>query len=159
MKMQNIVGKVGIILSFSALFFVATYFGKAVDYVDTLLFIVGLLLGTALLEADENFLYKYYDPEEKKLASRSLLFLASLFPLGLFLLTSTGSAIGVGMFLGIISGLALEFYLLKNNISEFQKRFLYQLKREISLDEHKFVTIIFISSTLLYGFFVIFLGR
>lgn len=159
MKIQNLVGKIGIIFSFSLLFLVATYFGKAVNYVDVLLFIVGLLFGTALLEADENFLFKYYDLEEKKLATRSLLFIVSLFPLGLFLLTSTGSAIGVGMFLAIISGLSLEFYLLKNNIAEFQKRFLYQLKRDITLDEHKAFTIIFISLTLLYGFLVIFLGR
>lgn len=157
--MQNLIGKVAIICSYSALFLLATYFGKSVDYVDVLFFVIGLLLGTALLEADENFLYKYYDPDEKKLASRSLLFLASLFPLGLFLLTSTGSAVGVGMFLGIISGLSLEFYLLKNNISEFQKRFLYQLKRDITLDEHKIVTIVFISLSLLYGFLVLFLGR
>lgn len=159
MKQKNLVGKIGIVISYAALFFVAAYVGKAVNYFDVLLFTGGLILGMALLEADEKFLFKYYDPEHKKLATRSFLFLVSLFPLGLFLLTSTGSAVGVGMFLSIISGLSLEFFALRNSREEFKNRFLSQLKRDISPDEQKFFTIAFISATALYAFFVIFLGR
>jgi hypothetical protein len=159
MKQTNIVGKVGILISFSMLFLVATYFGKAVNYLDVGLFAVGLILGIGLLELDERLLYQYYDPEDKKLATRSALFLLTLFPLGLFLLTSTGSPTGVGMFLGIISGLSLEFYNLRNDLEQFQQRYLYQLKRDIAPDEHKIVTLVCISLTFIYAFLVIFLGR
>ena len=164
MKQTNILGELGISISYVVLFFVAIYFGKSVDYTDGLLFVVGLLLGMGLLEADENFCFKYYvDPRasapEKRLVTRSLLFILLLFPLGLFLLTSTGSAIGVGMFLSIISGLALEFFILRNNKKGFQERFLHQLQRDITADEQQIFTTLFISLTVLYGFFVIFLGR
>ena len=159
MKQISIISKIGIFISLSALFLVAAYFGKSVNYFGVALFSVGLVLGMGLLDADERFLFKYYDPEHKQLATRSLLFLIALFPLGLFLLTSTGSSTGVGMFLGIISGLSLEFYSLRSNLPLFQARFLYQLKRNITAQEHKLVTTIFIGFTFLYAFLVIFLGR
>ncbi len=164
MKQSNIFEKIGILISFASLFFLATYFGKAVSYVDGLLFVVGLLLGMGLLEADENFLFKYYiegdsQISHKKLITRSLLFILLLMPLGLFLLTSTGSAIGVGMFLSIVSGLALEFFILRNDREAFQERFLHQLKREITVDEQKVFTTVFICITIFYALIVIFLGR
>lgn len=159
MNKTDLLGKAGILISYSWLFFLAVYFGKAASYFQAIFFILGMLLGLALLDLDENYLYKHYSAESKKLATRSLLFIISLIPLGLFLLTSTGSATGVGMFLGIISGLSLEFYRMKNDLVGFQTRFLYQLKREVTLEEHKIFTIVFISLSILYGFFIIFLGR
>lgn len=164
MKSNYLLSKLGIIISFASLFFVATYFGKAVGYTDGFLFTFGLLLGMGLLEIDETVLFKYYVDQEsvdtkKRLVTRSLLFILLLFPLGLFLLTSTGSAIGVGMFLSILSGLSLEFFLLRKNRAGFQERFLHQLKREITDSEHQLFTTFFIGATILYGFFVIFLGR
>lgn len=159
MNKTDLLGKAGILLSYSLLFFLAVYFGKAVSYLQVVFFAIGMLLGLALLDIDENYLYKHYSAESKKLATRSLLFLISLLPLGLFLLTSTGSATGVGMFLGIISGLSLEFYRMKNDLDGFQKRFLYQLKRNITFEEHRTFTIVFICLSILYGFFIIFLGR
>ncbi len=166
MKQTNLVGKIGIVVSFAALFFVATYFGKSVSYTDGLLFGIGLLLGMFLLEADEKFLFKYYieadsqaEDKQKRLVTRSLLFLLLLFPLGLFLLTSTGSAIGVGIFLSITSGLALEFFTLRNDRQGFQERFLHQLKRDITAEEQQIFVTLFISITILYSFFIIFLGR
>ena len=165
-KQKNLIGKISIVISLAALFFAATYFGESANYTDCLLFIIGLLLGMSLLEADEIFLFKYYTDNEflesgqqKKLVTRSLLFLLLLFPLGLFLLTSTGSVIGVGMFLSILSGLALEFFILRNDRTGFQERFLHQLKREITAEEQLILITVFISVTVLYGFLVIFLGR
>jgi hypothetical protein len=155
----NLLGKVGILITYASLFFLATYFGKAVNYLDASLFSVGLVLGMALLEIDELFLYKYYDPTEKKLATRSLLFLISLFPLGLFLLTSTGSPTGVGMFLSIISGLSLDIFTYRKDLLAFHHRFLYQLKRKITAKEHNIFTISFIAATFFYAFLVLFLGR
>lgn len=159
MKKNSLVGKIGVFISFSLLFFVATYFGKAVNYLGVFLFSLGMFFGMFLLEADEKFLFKYYDEDDKRLVTRSFLFLVSLGPLGLFLLTSTGSSLGVGMFLGIISSLSLEMYTMRNDLSAFKKRFLFQLRRDISHDEHTIVTTVFIAATVLFGFLVIFLGR
>lgn len=155
-NLNNLLGKSGIIVSYSALFFLATHFGKSTDYFDVFIFVLGLSMGMGLLELDELFLYKYYDPKNKQLATRSLLFLISLFPLGLFLMTSTGSIIGVGMFLSIISGLSLDLFSYKNNLPSFQKRFLFQLKRNISKDEQTVLITVFISLSVLYAFMVIF---
>lgn len=159
MQKNNLFGKIGILISLSVLFLVSAYFGKAVNYFSVLFFSVGIFLGMALLEADEKYAYKYYDPDEKRLVTRSFLFLLSLPPLGLFLLTSTGSAMGVGMFLGIISILSLEFFSFRNNLQGFQKRYLSQLKRDITQDEHAIFTTVFIAATVLFAFLVIFLGR
>jgi len=159
MKSNNLFGKIGIFVSLTSLFLVAAYFGKAVDYTGVLLFGIGIVSGMLLLELDEMFLYKYYDAQNKKLTSRSILFLVSLPPLGLFLLTSTGSSMGVGMFLGIISILSLEMFNFRKNINGFKQKFLFQLKRDISEDEHILVTTVFISLSILYAFLVIFMGR
>lgn len=188
---SNIVAQVACIISCAALFFLAAYFGKAVDYLDVALFVIGLCLGVVLLALDEKVLHKYYADESKQtngtemqtndtnmqtegaemqmshtshqshtpLVTRSLLFICMLFPLGLFLLTSTGSALGVGTFLGIILGLSLELFSLRTNQNEFKKRFLYQLKRDITPEEQKAAVTAFVGLTALYAFFVIFLGR
>jgi len=159
MKTNNLFGKIGIFISLTALFLVATYFGKAVDYMGVALFGLGILLGNALMYMDETFLYKYYDEVNKNLTSRSLLFLVSLPPLGLFLLTSTGSTLGVGMYLGIIAVLSLEMFQLRKNKVAFKQKFLFQLKRDITPDEHVLITTLTISLSILYAFLVIFLGR
>lgn len=159
MNKTNFLGKIGILISYASLFFLATYFGKAITYSGTLFFSIGLILGMGLLELDELFLYKYYDLKEKQLVTRSLIFILSLFPLGIFLMTSTGSATGVGMFLGIISSLALDIFTYKKDLKNFQDRFFYQLKRKVTTTEHKIFTNLFIILTILYAFIVIFLGR
>ena len=84
----NLFHKVAVILCYAALFVVAIYFGKSASYVDAIFFTVGLLLGVALLEVDESLLFKYYrepDSDNFQLMTRSLLFIFSLFPLGIFL--------------------------------------------------------------------------
>lgn len=176
---SNILLQIACIISCAALFFLATYFGKSVEYLDVVFFVLGLCVGMALLAFDEKVLHKYYSEQgelerdkiepqnnqvEKQkevtpLVTRSLLFILLLFPLGLFLLTSTGSALGVGTFLGILLGLSLEIFALKNKHAEFKARFLYQLKRDITPEEQRVAVTFFIGATVLYAFFVIFLGR
>ena len=167
MKLNNIFAKLAITLCFGALFGLAAYFGKSVSVADITLFVVGLLFGWALLEADENFFYKYYVEEkevnlplsERQLVTRSLLFILSLFPLGLYLMTSTGSSIGVGLFINLTAGLALEMFSLKDESELFHKRFLYQLKRKFSQQEQRIFRTVFTVSSFLYALIVIFLGR
>src|SRR3989304_7414706 len=54
---------------------------------------VGVISGMGFLLADERFLHRFYDekPTDRFLASRSPLFLLSLMPLTVFILTSSGS--------------------------------------------------------------------
>ena len=167
LKQPSLLAKIILLVLVVGLFVLATYLGKAVNYTHALFFAVGLLIGAALLEADENYLYKFYTEESsqtsqtthKQMATRSVLFIASLFPLGLFLMTSTGSPVGVGVFLGVSITLAFEFFSFRNNKADFEKRFLYQLKREITVQEHKSFVWLFIAATVLYALIVIFLGR
>lgn len=169
MNYSNIFAKVAIGVCFALLFFVATYFGKAAAYIDVFFFSVGILFGIALLEADEMYLHKFYADETTsdrqkttklpQLMTRSVLFLLLLFPLGLFLITSTGSAIGVGFYLGIVSGLAYELFTARNDRERFHTRFMYQLKRHLSTQEQNIFTYSFIGISILFAFLVIFLGR
>lgn len=159
MKINNFIGKIGIFISLSSLYLVSIYFGKTDSYIGAVLFGVGFLIGWFLLEFDELFLYKYYDLENKNLATRSLLFIFSLLPLGIFLITSTGSSMGVGLFIGVVSVLSLEMFNLRKSLSLFKDRFLFQLKRDLSMDEQNVFISIFIGLSLLFGFLVIFAGR
>lgn len=167
MKFSNLFPKVAIIVSYSVLFGIATYFGKSTSYVDVLLFVVGLLFGAAILYLDEVFFYDLYadqqqkllPTEEKQLATRSVLFLLMLFPLGLYMMTSTGSSVGVGLFIGIISGISVEMAQLRNNSELFHKRFLFQLKRKLMIQEEKTLRAVFITAAIFYALIVIFMGR
>lgn len=159
MKTSSLIAKIIILFGYTGLFLLATYMGKAVTYLQVVYFAIGIFFGLALLDVDEFYLYKFYEPDRPRLATRSVLFLLSLFPLGLYILTSTGSPIGVGMLLGIVSGLSLEIFALRNNTKKFYDRFLYQLKRTISVNEHRLITIFFIAGTILYATMVIFFGR
>jgi len=167
MKFNNLFPKVAIIVSYSVLFAVATYFGKSTSYFDIFLFILGLLFGAAILHLDEVFLYDLYADEQQKLlsqdekqfATRSLLFLLMLFPLGLYIMTSTGSSVGVGLFIGIISGISVEMAQLRNNSELFHKRFLFQLKRKLTTQEEKTLRAVFITAAIFYALMVIFMGR
>ncbi len=170
MKFNNPVLKVIIIVCYAVLFGIATYFGKSTSYFDALFFVLGLVLGFILLQVDELYAYSYYNDDshekqnavpqnERQLVTRSLLFIIILFPLGLYLMTSTGSAIGVGLFIGIISGIAIEMASLRNNSELFHQRFLYQLKRKLSAQEEKIFRAVFIGASFFYGLIVIFMGR
>lgn len=102
------------------------------------LFLAGMLLGVALLYLDEFWAhsrYKVLDGEAVPLISRSVLFILAYLPLAFFLLTSSGSILGMGLILGIGVQLALEMLSLRSDQALFQARFLTQLKRPLSLQE------------------------
>ncbi|GEM_PF-1749272 len=114
----------------------------------TVMLAAGMYAGALILWMDENWLYEYYREQEgqpptpelseapeapaapaKKLITRSLLFILSLLPLGVFMMTSTGSTLGVGMLLGLAVFLLVEFLLAKKDLEYFKQRYLYQLNR------------------------------
>ncbi len=118
------------------------------------LFFLGSFLGLLLMLADEEYLYRYYliPKQTKKLITRSLLFIITLLPLGIFLATSTGSILGVASFLSIITVLMIEMLTLKNKPKLFQQRFLSQLKRTITKKDTRSFSLVF---TILVFVFII----
>lgn len=157
-----------ITLFHSGLFFLVNYFGSDLNYLDSLFFATGIFAGTVLMHLDEVFLFQYYlEPhdylkpgsEKINLITRSLLFIFSLFPLGLFMITSTGSELGVGLFLGIITTLSLELIKYRKDEDYFHTRFLFQLKRKLSMKEINFFVASFSVLTLVFVLLTFFLGR
>lgn len=113
-----------------------------------LLFVLGLLLGLLFLLVDKRWLYQYYREESPNqlnqtensnkpaqppfLVTRSFLFLISLVPLSLFVVTSTGSALGSGLILGIIIGLLQEMWHYFRYPAWFNHVFMSQMKESLS---------------------------
>lgn len=85
------------------------------------LFGVGIAIGVGLLWFDELFLRKWYGDEQ--LITRSPLFLLTYVPLALFVVTSTGSRIGMGLVLGMGVILAFEMWRRRRDPNAFQYRF------------------------------------
>lgn len=149
-------------LSYLGLFFLSNLFKGDINYFDLIFFTVGTALGTILMDLDEVIFYKYYledNEKEVKLITRSLLFMLSLIPLGIFLVTSTGSELGIGLFLGIITTLLVELIIYRNNIDLFHLRFLSQLKRKLDIQEIKYFVSAFSVLTLVFVLLTFFLGR
>ena len=107
------------------------------------MFVAGLVLGLALLVIDKHYLYRYYmeDQSNSELMTRSLLFLIALVPLSLFVVTSSGSLVGSGLVLGLVSGLVGEMVMLRNQPDEFRAVFLSQMQRQVSEDEIRNVSV------------------
>jgi hypothetical protein len=103
-----------------------------------ILFVVGLALGWLVMFLDKKILFKYYLEDDEQTAfiqliTRSLLFVGVLIPLSLYVLTSTGSALAIGMMLGIWLVLIFEMWNSKKKIKVFNKQFLSNFKT--SLDQ------------------------
>jgi len=149
-------------LFYLGLFFLANFFKGEISYYNLIFFTVGTVLGTILMDLDEAVFYKYYlekNETEIKLITRSVLFMFSLLPMGIFIVTSTGSEIGIGLFLGILTTLLIELIIYRNSIDLFHSRFLSQLKRKLSAQEIKYFVSIFSVLTLIFVLLTFFLGR
>lgn len=156
------VKKVLIFVIYTALFYASQMMGKVGTAHDVLLFSFGLIIGIILLDLDEAYLYRYYQESQKEikqLVTRSLLFQLLLFPLGIFLMTSTGSPVGIGIFLSITAMLSLELLATLKNNTFFEKRFMYQLKKSLDVTAQKHYTILFLCMSIFFLIFTIFLGR
>ncbi|KUK79388.1 MAG: hypothetical protein XD95_0433 [Microgenomates bacterium 39_7] len=127
-------------------------------------FVLGVFLGIALLVLDEDFLHQHYQDEDqvkmsenplsikelddkkegkksKFLVTRSTIFLLTLVPLSLFVVTSTGSALGSGLIFGIMLNLIIEMWAIKKTPEAFKKRFLSQLTINLSQDQINWLVI------------------
>lgn len=121
-----------------------------------LLFVGGSVLGAALLIIDEKLGYQWYrEPDQITLSSdsihlitRSLVFVGVYVPLALFIVTSSGSPLGMGLVLGMGLGLGLEMWLWGIHPELYQQRFGWQINHQFSVAHVRQVT----------GFFTVFLA-
>lgn len=95
----------------------------------------GSLLGNLLLVADAAWLYPYYTPLRtvpQRLITRSVLFVAVFALAAIFIVTSSGSELGLGLVFGIGFGIFCEMVATLGDPSLFTSRFLSQIKRSCS---------------------------
>jgi len=122
-----------------------------------LAFVIGLYVGLVIMLADEKWLYKYYvndNSRQIKLITRSVVFLLTLIPLSLFVVTSTNGVLGWGVILGIWMTILVEMGSLKNSQKQFHKWFLFDLKKKLSADEINYIVL---GATGLYVFWIVLL--
>lgn len=108
---------------------------------DFFWFAVGVLCGVAVPLLDEYILcFRYREKAaDAFLVSRSPMFILSLIPLSLMVLTSFGSLWASGLVNGIMLFLLLEMTGLRRDPVAFHKRFLSTIKGEASLQNTQFI--------------------
>jgi hypothetical protein len=101
----------------------------------TVFYFVGWYAGMALMYLDKNVVYKYYyesihqkDDTFARLVTRSILFIIAYFVLSLFLVTSSGSPLGMGLIMGIGLVLAFELWNSKKFVEFFNHYFIQSKK-------------------------------
>ena len=105
--------------------------------------VVGVVCGVAFLLVDESYAYRWYQEKSSAkprfLVSRSPLFLLSLIPLTIFVLTSSGSFWASGMMGGMTLFVLLEMTELRRDPAAFDKRFLPTIKGQVSPQHIQFI--------------------
>jgi hypothetical protein len=98
-----------------------------------ILLAVGLVVGNLLIFGDRKWLKTYYGGQD--LMTQSLLFLLAMAPLGLFVVTSTGSWLGIGIVVGFEIQTSWLMYKASRDIELFHRQYLVQLKRKLTRQE------------------------
>jgi len=145
---------------FIQLIIISIYSGIAYFFVQPLnnwlMLVIGLILGFLFLLFDEKLGYKYYaqnqqlgvanlsSVQNKALISRSIIFLFVFIPLSLFVITSSGSPIGVGMIISMGFIYSQELWQIINSPELFFQKYLWQTGKRWSGKEIKIFTRIFI---------------
>lgn len=105
------------------------------SYWMVVLLLGGFYLGNIILWLDNAVLYNKYNELQtlpKQLISRSALFLLAYLALSIFMVTSSGNLLGVGIVLGIGITIATEMWETKTDSDFFHRKFLFQVKRQLS---------------------------
>ena len=110
-------------------------FGLGNSVWSLILLAVGLVLGNLIVTMDRKWLQPYYGGRD--LMSRSLLFLIVMAPLGLFVVTSTGSLIGIGLVLGFELMSTWQMIKVSRDSQLFHQTYLTQLRRNLTSGEIK----------------------
>lgn len=116
---------------------------------------VGLLIGLFVPFFDRQWLSKYYRHDQKTpddpdplssdtaktevdnltFVTRTTFFLLILVPFSLFIVTSTGSPLGVGLTIGLVIDVVVDMVRMVSQKKEFIKTFLQQFQRSFSESE------------------------
>ncbi|NLG06607.1 MAG: hypothetical protein GX559_02830 [Candidatus Pacebacteria bacterium] len=109
-----------------------------------LLFIFSYGLGLFLMLGDEKYLQKIYldELEEKILITRSPLFILILPFLSIFVLTSTGSVVGIGLIMALNLVILIEIWQLSTKEDLFNQNFLQNTKKRVNLSEMRIIQIV-----------------
>ncbi|MEN8253769.1 MAG: hypothetical protein ABFQ62_05355 [Patescibacteria group bacterium] len=125
---------------------ISIYSGIAYLFVEPLnnwlLFVLGLIMGFLFLFFDKKIAYKYY--QNNGLVTRSVIFLFTYIPLSLFVITSSGSPLGVGMMISMGFTYVIELWQVKSSSELFAHKFLWQTGKAWSEKEIKIFTRVFI---------------
>jgi hypothetical protein len=81
--------------------------------------------------------------QQNELITRSIFFLIVYVGLALYVMTSTGSVLGMGMILGIGLHFCLDFWSYRQNHEKFNHHFFWQMKRKLEEKEITYLVIIF----------------
>lgn len=131
-----------VLFSFSLLVFLIIFYQAWQNTISLLSFIGAYFVGIFLLYFDEQFLYKFYDEKIDKsvqdnshfssLATRNSMFLLILPLLSIFVLTSSGSILGIALILAINFYLLIEMWQLRDEFLLFKDRFLDMLQIQVN---------------------------
>lgn len=131
-----------ILFSFSLLIFLIIFYQAWQNLLSLISFIGAYLAGIFLLYFDEQFLYKFYDEKIDSsvqdashfstLATRNFMFLLILPLLSIFVLTSSGSILGIALILAINFYLLIEMWQLRDEFLLFKDRFLAMSKLQVT---------------------------
>ena len=145
----------------SPLLYSAVFFFSFPSLVSFIIFVIGIFVGSGMIVVD-RILHALYlfpeneinvlireewrkknllgvlnmlqlaDPYQDQLMTRSVLFLAIYWLLALFVLTSTGSVLGIGIILGMGLRYTLDFWSVKNQPELFVHQFLWQVRHQFT---------------------------
>lgn len=104
-------------------------------------YLLGWYAGLALMVFDKKYLYRYYyesvhleNDKFARLITRSLLFILAYLALSIFIITSSGSSLGMGIISGIGLILCFELWQSKNFV-EFFNQYFIQAKKQWNKNE------------------------
>lgn len=138
------------------LLFSLPYYFLFPTWTEWALFSGGCLLGAVLLLIDEKIGHQWYQEinvdssyaDVLHLITRSLVFIGVYIPLAIFIVTSSGSPLGMGLVMGLGLGIVLEMWLWGVHPELFQQRFGWQINHRFTAANVQQVT----------GFFALFLA-
>lgn len=79
--------------------------------------------------------------QQQELMTRSVLFFIVYIGLAIYILTSTGSVVGMGLILGIGLHFCLDFWRYRQNEVRFHQQFLWQLKKTLAQQEITYLVV------------------
>lgn len=159
MQINDILKKLLVTAAYIGFLFLIYFFTTDIIAIpEIILFAIGSCIAIFLLIGDKYLFSTYYNEEQTSsyVITRSTIFILLYIPLSLFVITSSGSEIGLGIILTIGTNLLLEMVELRNNPPLFQQTFLSQLKKTYTAQD---ITKIVIGAALFLIFIHIFAFR